>query len=91
MGCPSHKWIIPTSTLFYGVSSEQYLLAAYLLGGKRLDIVLANAFITRDERLYRILEPIWTAPAMSHAGRYGASLWTVTLKDAIHVAVPPRG
>ncbi|HYR87659.1 MAG TPA: class I SAM-dependent methyltransferase [Terriglobia bacterium] len=71
--------------------NEQYLLAAYLLGGKRLDIVLANAFITRDERLYRILEPIWTAPAMSHAGRYGASLWTVTLKDAIHVAVPPRG
>jgi len=61
--------------------NEQYLLAAYLLGGTRLDILLANAFITRDERLHGILEPIWTAPVMSSAGRYGASLWTVTLNN----------
>jgi len=57
--------------------NEQYLLATYLLAGHRLDILLANAFVTRDERLRNILQPIWTAPEMAGATAYGASFWAM--------------
>jgi hypothetical protein len=59
--------------------NEQYLLAAYLLGGNRLQILLPNAFVTRDVQLHSILQPIWRAPAMSGVATYGASLWAAVL------------
>ena len=57
--------------------NEQYLLATYLLAGHRLDILLANAFVTRDEPLRNILQPIWTAPEIAGATAYGASFWAM--------------
>lgn len=55
--------------------NEQYLLAAYMLGGNRLRLLLPNAFITRDPQLHQILDPIWKSPAMAGLPVYGASLW----------------
>lgn len=40
--------------------SEQYLLAAWLLGGsRRLQLRCANYFASQDTRLCRIVEPLW--------------------------------
>jgi hypothetical protein len=56
--------------------SEQYLLAAYLLGrGKRLDIVLPNMFISRDPELNLILEPLWKKVQMHNVETHGCSFW----------------
>jgi predicted O-methyltransferase YrrM len=55
--------------------SEQYLLAAWLLGGSAgVRIELPNAFITQDAELKDILKPIWSdeLPDMSHIG---GSFW----------------
>ena len=57
--------------------NEQYLLAAYVLGGNRFQLLLPNAFVTRDAELHKILEPIWSAPTMAGLPAYGASLWGV--------------
>jgi hypothetical protein len=67
-----HDYPREWAPLFY---NEQYLLAAYLLGGNRLEILLPNAFITRDEALHTLLNPIWNSPAMSGLPTYGASFW----------------
>jgi hypothetical protein len=53
--------------------NEQYLLAAYVLAGDRFQLLLPNAFITRDAELHKILDPIWKAPAMAGLSTYGAS------------------
>jgi hypothetical protein len=51
--------------------SEQYLLAAYLLAeGNKFEVILANAFITTDAELSRILNPIWQDPLLNGAQAY---------------------
>jgi len=56
--------------------SEQYLLAAYLLGrGDALEIVLPCAFASDDPELHGILAPIWSAEWMEGAERWGGSFW----------------
>jgi hypothetical protein len=51
--------------------SEQYLLAAYLLGrGDALEIVLPCAFASDDPELHGILAPIWSAEWMEGAERW---------------------
>jgi hypothetical protein len=56
--------------------SEQYLLAAYLLGGgSSLDVVLPCAFASDDPELNGILSPIWTADWMAGVEAYGGSFW----------------
>jgi predicted O-methyltransferase YrrM len=56
--------------------SEQYLLAARLLARESgLEILLPNAFISRDPELSQILNPLWDHPHLRGAHRYGASLW----------------
>ncbi len=51
--------------------SEQYMLAAYLLAeGSRLEILLPNAFITLDDQLSRILDPLWLDPRMNDGKRF---------------------
>jgi hypothetical protein len=59
--------------------SEQYLLAAWLLGGSAgLRIELPNAFIAHDADLKDLLKPIWSEalPDMSHIG---GSFWMRTI------------
>ncbi len=51
--------------------SEQYLLAAYLLAeGKKFDVLLANAFISFDDELSRILNPVWRDPLLNGPGEF---------------------
>jgi len=56
--------------------SEQYLLATTLLSQTNyLTILLPNAFISHDERLARVVEPLWNHPSMKDVDRYGGSFW----------------
>jgi len=55
--------------------SEQYLLAAYLLGGEKFEILLPNTFITYDAELNTILSPLWSDPRIQCKEPYGASFW----------------
>jgi hypothetical protein len=67
-----HDYPPDWGSLYY---NEQYLLAAYILGGNRLEILLANAFITRDAALHGVLNPIWNASEWNGLPTYGASFW----------------
>jgi Methyltransferase domain len=56
--------------------SEQYLLAAYLLArGRRIDILLPNAFISGDRELKKILAPLWQEANMKNFETHGVSFW----------------
>lgn len=59
--------------------SEQYLLAATLIADPdRFELVLANAFVSADRDLSRIVEPLWSHPAMAGVARTGSSFWFLT-------------
>jgi hypothetical protein len=77
--------------------SEQYLLACYLLGGgKNMEIVLPNAYVSLDSRLASLLDPIWQQPGMAtvlentkalHHGYLGFSFWMQTKRsDSLNAA-----
>jgi hypothetical protein len=56
--------------------SEQYLLAVYMLAESNIfRIVLPNAFISEDEELVNMLNPLWDEPTMQEVTRYGGSFW----------------
>jgi hypothetical protein len=55
--------------------SEQYLLAAWLLGGDRLEVVLPATFVTLDPELSRVLDPLWAEPRLAGVGRHGGAFW----------------
>ena len=59
--------------------SEQYVLAAYLLGGGGGSrVALPNAFVSRDPELSKILDPVWDRPGLESVERGGSSLWLET-------------
>jgi hypothetical protein len=59
--------------------SEQYLLAAMLVGGCRsLQIELPSAFVGYDASLRSIIEPLWAGYAQG-ASHVGGSFWLRTL------------
>ena len=56
--------------------SEQYLLAAYLLGGASgTRITLANTFVSRDPELSPLLDPLWNGIGDAGIDRHGCSFW----------------
>ncbi len=56
--------------------SEQYVLAAYLLGGASgAKVLLPNAFVSEDPELRLILDPIWSRPGLEAVERHGCSFW----------------
>jgi SAM-dependent methyltransferase len=56
--------------------SEQYLLAAYLLGGGSLiDPVLACSYVSGDPELAGILAPLWEDPRLSGTDSRGFTFW----------------
>jgi hypothetical protein len=60
----------------YRFYSEQYLLAALLLSKtSSFRVLLPNAFISHDDKLKAVLEPLWKDPSMKHAEHYGGSFW----------------
>jgi len=59
--------------------SEQYVLAAYLLGGANgARVLLPNAFVSQDPELGSILDPIWSRPGWGDVERHGSSFWLET-------------
>ena len=56
--------------------SEQYLLAAQLLtDAPGFEVLLPNAFISRDPELSRVLDPLWDHLPWKGVNRNGASFW----------------
>lgn len=60
--------------------SEQYLLACWLLAGNHLRVELPNWFITKDQELLSILDPIW--PYVASEQREGCSFWLTIQEPA---------
>ena len=59
--------------------NEQYVLAAFLLGGHAgFDVELANWFCRFDPELNAILQPIYTAAGIDQNERFGSSFWIRT-------------
>ena len=59
--------------------SEQYALAAFLLGGAiGTRLLCACAFIGADPALAGILDPLWSDPALAGVERGGSSFWLET-------------
>jgi len=59
--------------------TEQYLLAVQLLAADPgFDVVLSNSFVTRDDSLYRMLDPLWSLPQLQGAEFHGESFWLRT-------------
>lgn len=55
--------------------AEQFVLAAYLLGGELVDVLLPNHFCGRDLELVAPLEPLWRSLRAMGAPVHGTSLW----------------
>lgn len=52
--------------------SEQYGLAAYIIANpNKYKTILANYFISEDEELRKIIEPIWNHPNLEGVERHG--------------------
>jgi hypothetical protein len=58
--------------------SEQYLLAAYLLGGARVEIVLANWFVHNRDDLRRMVDPLWAELNLEGHKLHGSCFWMKT-------------
>jgi len=58
--------------------SEQYLLAAYLLGGADVSIVLPAAHLSSSGAASRALDRLWSEPGLSDVERHGAFFWLET-------------
>jgi hypothetical protein len=66
--------------------SEQYLLAAYLLGGAQgIEIVLPNWFVSQDKDLSSILKPLLSNPAFNNADHHGSIFWFQTTSSRMAV------
>ena len=64
------------SSRFY---SEQYILAAQLLAGTTAyEVEFPAWFVTNDQELSLILQPLWDIPHMRRVERHGCSFWLVT-------------
>ncbi|MBU7038454.1 MAG: class I SAM-dependent methyltransferase [Theionarchaea archaeon] len=62
--------------------NEQYLLAVSILSGFHMpDIVLPNAFISRDTELRSVLAPLWEEPRMHEVRSRGSSFWIRNMYD----------
>lgn len=80
---PSNLGGFDPSCPYIGYYNEQYLLAAYLLGGGNgVDILLPNHWIDLNLELKSILDPIWEpfdqrapSPGMPGIEIWGSSFW----------------
>jgi hypothetical protein len=63
--------------------AEQYLLAAYLLGGGRgIELELACAYVTEYSDLHRVLDPVWRSAGLAGLDTRGFALWFATTAEA---------
>ena len=57
--------------------NEQYVLGAYLLGAKNVDVVMPNAYVSQQPEFARTIAPFWEANHLDDIPKYGASFWMV--------------
>lgn len=58
--------------------SEQYLLATLILANpEKYHTLMPNYFVSEDDELKKIIEPIWNHPGLSSVERHGGSFWFV--------------
>ena len=55
--------------------SEQYLLAAWLLAGERLEVTLPNFWICTEPDLHRVLAPLWDRFTWAAVPTNGTGFW----------------
>ena len=56
--------------------SEQYALAAFLMANPgKFHTIMPNYYVSEDQELNKILNPIWEHPSMPAVERHGASYW----------------
>jgi hypothetical protein len=55
--------------------SEQYVVAAYLLGGQMFEVVLPNFFICLEPSLHELLAPFWRTFTWAAMPTNGTSMW----------------
>jgi hypothetical protein len=55
--------------------SEQYLLAAWLLAGDRLEVTLPNFWISTQPELHRLLAPLWDRFTWAAVPTNGTGFW----------------
>lgn len=55
--------------------SEQYLLAAWLLAGDRLEVTLPNFWVCTEPALHRILAPLWDQFTWAAVPTNGTGFW----------------
>jgi hypothetical protein len=68
-------WDYPPDVVVHSYS-EQYMLATLLLfGGENFEVVLPNMFISRDNELATVLQPLWEHPALAGVETHGGSFW----------------
>lgn len=58
--------------------SEQYMLAAYLLGGADVDVVLPAQYVTHRSGVSNELDAVWSDPYFSPVARHGVAFWFST-------------
>lgn len=60
--------------------SEQYALAAFLLGGHAgYRMELPAWYVSRDEELAAVIAPLWDAPGLDRVERHGGAFWMSTI------------
>ncbi len=58
--------------------SEQYMLAAWLLGGAEVEIMLPAWQVSTDPVLAHALDDLWSRPGLEPVDRHGVSFWLLT-------------
>ena len=58
--------------------SEQYMLAAYLLGGAEVDIVLPAWMVSVDPRFRDMIGGLWSGPTRDAVEPHGVAFWFLT-------------
>jgi hypothetical protein len=58
--------------------SEQYMLAAYLLGGADVEVVLPAQYVTHHSELGGDLDALWADPYFAAVERHGVAFWFST-------------
>ena len=62
--------------------NEQYMLAAFLLGGhqgSKYKLIMPNYFVSQDKELFSVVAPVWNHENLQNVEKHGGSFWLQTL------------
>ena len=72
--------------------SEQYLLAAWLLAGDRVQPILPAAYVHERDDLRRMLSTLWELPELAGVADHGAAFWWRVAERSVpsHIQISGR-